>query len=295
MTTAIVKRPIPAARDPANRVTIESMRVAVSELSGTIGSQMQRAVRVCELVDAGILEFKTDGTVGRPGNGLPYELDQSLKFVGPGLRILGDLSNTTLSKRLMFQTSIPNSNSVVSVIPSAASGIGVCAVFNSSDPDNAGFMQFRMDPTVAVINSQKSGTGVTRDLQITFDGVEKVRFFTDGHTEFGEYIATKGASAGVQYYSRTSGIAEFVTYVATSAFRLFAGSSDIWSVDTSGHMRLLAQASEFYRAAANSTTLTRQPRVFVQSGDPGAAAAENDIWAWSGGVKRRAGGAWTVI
>jgi hypothetical protein len=31
---------------------------------------------------------------------------------------------------------------------------------------------------------------------------------------------------------------------------------------------------------ANSATMTTQPRVFVQSGDPGAAAADGDIWAW---------------
>jgi hypothetical protein len=31
---------------------------------------------------------------------------------------------------------------------------------------------------------------------------------------------------------------------------------------------------------ANSGTLTTQPRIFVQSGDPGAAAADGDIWAW---------------
>ncbi len=31
---------------------------------------------------------------------------------------------------------------------------------------------------------------------------------------------------------------------------------------------------------ANSTTMTRQPRVFVQSADPGAAAADGDLWIW---------------
>lgn len=31
---------------------------------------------------------------------------------------------------------------------------------------------------------------------------------------------------------------------------------------------------------ANSTTLTTQPRVFVQAGDPGAAAADGDLWFW---------------
>jgi hypothetical protein len=34
------------------------------------------------------------------------------------------------------------------------------------------------------------------------------------------------------------------------------------------------------RKDANSTALTNQPRVFVQSADPGAKAADGDLWAW---------------
>ena len=34
------------------------------------------------------------------------------------------------------------------------------------------------------------------------------------------------------------------------------------------------------RKNANSTTMTAQPRVFVQSADPGAAAADGDLWIW---------------
>lgn len=34
------------------------------------------------------------------------------------------------------------------------------------------------------------------------------------------------------------------------------------------------------RKNANSATLTPQPRVFVQAGDPGAAAADGDLWMW---------------
>jgi len=41
---------------------------------------------------------------------------------------------------------------------------------------------------------------------------------------------------------------------------------------------LTAAGHEFYRAAANSTTLTRQPRIWVGGSDPGAAAADGDIW-----------------
>jgi len=37
----------------------------------------------------------------------------------------------------------------------------------------------------------------------------------------------------------------------------------------------------FRRGNANSPfNLTSQPRVFVQSADPGAAAADGDLWFW---------------
>lgn len=45
-----------------------------------------------------------------------------------------------------------------------------------------------------------------------------------------------------------------------------------------GNINMQKAASEFYRAAANSTTTTRQPRIFVGGGDPGAAMANGDIW-----------------
>lgn len=55
---------------------------------------------------------------------------------------------------------------------------------------------------------------------------------------------------------------------------------DVMTIATNGSVSMLTSGSEFYRAAANSGTLTRQPRTFVQSTDPGAAAADDDLWIW---------------
>lgn len=49
---------------------------------------------------------------------------------------------------------------------------------------------------------------------------------------------------------------------------------------TTGNLTLAAAGTEFFRAAANSATTTRQPRVFIQSTDPDAAAADGDLWGW---------------
>lgn len=391
MTTTIVKRPIPAARDPANRVTIESMRVAVSELSGTIGSQMQRAVRVCELVDAGILEFKADGTVGRPGGGLPYELDQSLKFVGTGLRILGDLSSSPHVSRLLLQSSVPNGVSAVGVIPNGTATTAALQVYNAQDPDNAGILQVRLDATLAVLHSTKLGSGVARDLSFQFENVEKMRLSTagfltiaggmssvgsgnpavpsgfaasvsgafgggirlvDGVLQWGAYTTGDG-SGGINLHlgngttsssltarvlidnvgnfqardftaSRGDGTGAIFLNAAKTRYVYFNGSEyqmpganlainggvvgaqlspsnnnggyingNGTGIQFNGHM-YYASGTQF-DLSADSAAWVRKPRVFVQSGDPGAQAADNDLWAWSGGLKRRSGGAWTTV
>lgn len=90
MTTKINKRGIPPPRDASNRQTIEALVTSVNELSGSVGLNMQRAVRVCELIDAGIMVLDVDGVV-TPG-------DKYVRVTGDdmtgNLRIAGDLRVT---------------------------------------------------------------------------------------------------------------------------------------------------------------------------------------------------------
>lgn len=65
MSTTITKRAIPHPKDPANRQSVEALQQAVNELSGAVGQNMQRAVRVCELVEAGLLQLQPNGQLGR--------------------------------------------------------------------------------------------------------------------------------------------------------------------------------------------------------------------------------------
>lgn len=61
------------------------------------------------------------------------------------------------------------------------------------------------------------------------------------------------------------------TYVTTNTTQTITGAKTFTDLDVTGN---------FGRKNANSATITDQPRIFVQSSDPGAAAAENDIWLW---------------
>lgn len=70
-------------------------------------------------------------------------------------------------------------------------------------------------------------------------------------------------------YDRTAGVYKPLN-IRGSTTTIGAGGTDMLKVDT----------SSWYFKNANSTALTRQPRIFVQSTDPGAAAADGDIWIW---------------
>lgn len=60
-------------------------------------------------------------------------------------------------------------------------------------------------------------------------------------------------------------------HVYGNGIQLYSGGDLAFSVTS---------ASEFARKVANSTATMRIPRVFVQSGDPGAQAADGDLWIW---------------
>lgn len=66
MSTPIKKRAIPVPRQPENRETIDALRVAVDELSGTVGDPGQRCIRLCELIDAGIVQLTPEGRIMKP-------------------------------------------------------------------------------------------------------------------------------------------------------------------------------------------------------------------------------------
>lgn len=67
MTTKIIKRSIAPPTHPANQKPVSDLKVAVDELSGSIGETKQRAVRLCELLDAGLLSLTAEGLVAASG------------------------------------------------------------------------------------------------------------------------------------------------------------------------------------------------------------------------------------
>lgn len=66
MGTRVQKRAIPPPVGTSLKPTVEAMFSAVNELSGTVGDPLQRAVRLSELVDAGIVKLDPQGRIIKP-------------------------------------------------------------------------------------------------------------------------------------------------------------------------------------------------------------------------------------
>lgn len=107
----------------------------------------------------------------------------NLTFSGTAQRITGDMSNATLSNRLLFQTSTVNGATVFGAIPNGTGTITQFAAYGGSDPANAqvlrldtrGGSESRIEATFA--GTPASGTY----LPMTFytSGTEKLRIAAD--------------------------------------------------------------------------------------------------------------------
>jgi hypothetical protein len=125
------------------------------------------------------------GTVNQTSN---------LSFTGTGRRITGDMSNSTLSNRVAFQTSTTDSNSILSVIPNGTATTTAFQAFNNSDPTNASQADLRVSGSSDVrLSSTSAGSGTYLPLTFYTGGVERLRIPADagGIT----FPATQAASA----------------------------------------------------------------------------------------------------
>lgn len=113
-----------------------------------------------------------------------------------------------------------------------------------------------------------------------------------------------GASAQLETEDRTSGRG-WTWYGTGDVMYLYNGSSNIMSMTPGGQLSpitvtasgangahfsgngsgfqmngLMYENGTTFNLAANGAVWVRNPRVFVQSGDPGAQAADGDLWFW---------------
>lgn len=128
----------------------------------------------------------------------------SLAITGATPRITADMSNATQASRLMFQTTTANTNTSVGVIPSGTGTSSRLNLFNSSDPDNAGYAQFNSSTAAAIINSSKLGTGTTLPIRLQIDGSTQVELSTAGNLTLSTGNLVQGTAAkGINFTANT--------------------------------------------------------------------------------------------
>ena len=108
------------------------------------------------------------------------DISKITTFSSLGNRILGDMSNATISNRLLFQTSALNSYTSFGLIPNGIHDTSSISLFNSSNPDNSSNGYFSIDSTSLNIQSGKSGSGSYLPINFNTGGITRFTLDTDG-------------------------------------------------------------------------------------------------------------------
>jgi hypothetical protein len=125
---------------------------------------------------SGILALQTAGTTA-----VTVGTDQSFNFTATGQRITGDFSNATVANRVMFQNSVTNAASLISVLPNGTGNTSYFITFGNSNPTNAAFGQFGTSGVSTSVRSEITGTGTYLPMTFHTGGSERARIDTSGN------------------------------------------------------------------------------------------------------------------
>jgi hypothetical protein len=109
----------------------------------------------------------------------------NLTFSSTGQRITGDFSNATLTSRLAFQTSTTDGATRLMVLPNGTSTTSAFNLLNTSDANNASYLTFACESTVAAFRATNVGTGTLLPMTWVTGGSERMRLSTTGELGLG--------------------------------------------------------------------------------------------------------------
>ena len=144
----------------------------------------------------------------------------NLNFSGNGLEIIGDFSNATRANRLALQTSTVNGNTRVPILPNGTSRIAGIDCYDGTDPDNASFLQVHADGTGGHVglNSGKTGTGTTRNLEFQIDAVTRAKINAADGTF--QYLQPVNVQTGTTYTLVADDYAKLITFNNASSITI---------------------------------------------------------------------------
>jgi trimeric autotransporter adhesin len=128
----------------------------------------------------------------------------NLTFSSTAQRITGDMSNATLSNRLLFQNSVTNGNTNVAAIPNGTGTVSVFRGYGASDPTNATAISIaQVGTTESRISSEINGTASYVSMTFYTGGSERMRLDTSGNVGIG--TTSPGSKLDVKGTLRLSG------------------------------------------------------------------------------------------
>lgn len=116
-------------------------------------------------------------------NGETMTLPGSLQLTGSGRRFLADFSNAVgsdLSGRALFQTSVNNAGTELTVVPTGTATYAGIKLVASSAANNANTAVLYADSTGAILSSTKQGSSSFQPLMLMTSDIVRFRINTDG-------------------------------------------------------------------------------------------------------------------
>lgn len=203
---------------------------------------------------------KFNGTTGYvQDSNILIDSNGNLNITGTGKKITGDFSNATETNKVMFQTSIVNSATVLGIVPNGTSTTAICRIFNSSDVNNSSIGNFRISSVDVAIWSTKFGTGSYLPLTFYTSDTERMRIDTSGNI-----LVTGGGGLG--YGTGSGGTVTQLTSKSTSVTLNKPSGQIITSSSALG-------AGVTTAFILNNTLLTGNDNIKVIVGATGAAGA----------------------
>lgn len=127
-----------------------------------------------------------DGTANLRSFINEIDIDKPLTFSSVASRIYGDMSNTTVTNRLLFQTSINNSYTALGLLPSGDHDTSVFTIFNSSSPVDSSIGSFSIDTNALSIQAGRIGVGQYLPINFITGGLDRITISPSGYLGINE-------------------------------------------------------------------------------------------------------------
>jgi hypothetical protein len=158
--------------------------------------------------------------------------DGNINIPGTARRITGDLSNTTETNRLSFQSTTTDGSTQLNLIPNGTSRWSGLYCYNTSDPANAALMSFNTGPGAGAvqIRSEKTGTGTLLPMQFIMGGTAQMVIATNGDLQFNSGYGSSAVAYGCRAWVNFDG-----TSNATNLTGTYSQTGTTVTVTITGH------------------------------------------------------------